>query len=156
MQKYLPLQFPHEYNYDELPQTVAALRTAFPKARIFTLTGDLGAGKTSLVSEFCRQLGIEEATSSPTFSIVNEYRGNGLVVFHADAYRLKDIEEALDIGFEEYLEIGDYCFIEWPAIIEPMLPSGVVHMTLSHPAPTKGAQLTGGQTRILSLTTPAT
>jgi tRNA A37 threonylcarbamoyladenosine biosynthesis protein TsaE len=78
------------------------------------------------------------------------------VVFHADAYRLKNIEEALDIGFEEYLEIGDYCFIEWPAIIEPMLPSGVVHMSLSHPVPTSGAQLTGGQTRILSLTTPAT
>lgn len=150
------MRFPYEYTHAQLPQTVKALRSTFPEARIFTLTGDLGAGKTSLVSEFCRQLGIEESTSSPTFSIVNEYRGNGLTVFHADAYRLKNIEEALDIGFEEYLEIGDYCFIEWPEIIEPMLPSDVVSIHLSHPVPHGGAQPTRGETRILSLTTPAT
>lgn len=139
------------FSLTELPEIVNRLRTAFPETRIFTLTGDLGAGKTTLVSEYCRQMGIEDEPSSPTFSIVNEYRGSGKIVFHIDCYRLDDIDAALEIGFEDYLDNGDRCFIEWPAVIEPLLPSGVVHIHLAHPAPE-----TGGERRILRLTTPAT
>ncbi|PHI18291.1 tRNA (adenosine(37)-N6)-threonylcarbamoyltransferase complex ATPase subunit type 1 TsaE [Lewinellaceae bacterium SD302] len=141
----------HSFTLTELPTVVEQLRHDFPTTRIFTLTGDLGAGKTTLVSEFCRQIGIEDEPSSPTFSIVNEYAGMELVVYHVDCYRLENIEEALNIGFEDYLERGDYCFIEWPAVIEPLLPSGVVHIHLSHPA-----KETGEDRRILRVTTPAT
>lgn len=139
------------FTLPELSDLVARLRAQFSDTRIFTLTGDLGAGKTTLVSEFCRQLGIEEPASSPTFSIINEYGSGDLKVFHIDCYRLEDIEEALQIGFEDYLENGDLCFIEWPAVIEPLLPSDVVHIHLSHPV-----EQTEGERRILSVTTART
>lgn len=120
---------------------------------MFTLTGDLGAGKTTFVAEFCRQIEISDEPSSPTFSIVNEYRGPELLVFHIDCYRLEDIEEALAIGFEDYLERGDYCFIEWPQVIEPLLPSGVVHVHLSHPTSNDAGAINSDlDTRTLSVT----
>lgn len=122
------------FTLSDLPRVVADLRAAHPEARVFALTGELGAGKTTLVTEFCRQLGVTDPISSPTFSIANEYRGEGLTVFHLDAYRLKDLDEALAIGVEDYFATGDYCFVEWPAVIEPILPSGVVHIRLAHPA----------------------
>ncbi|MEM1359291.1 MAG: tRNA (adenosine(37)-N6)-threonylcarbamoyltransferase complex ATPase subunit type 1 TsaE [Bacteroidota bacterium] len=137
----------------DLPAVVQELQAQYPTARLFTLTGDLGAGKTTLVAEFCRQIGIEDDPSSPTFSIVNEYHGDGLIVFHIDCYRLKDVDEALAIGFEDYLDRGDYCFIEWPQVIEPLLPSGVVHLQLSHS--TEGQQdpsVANTDTRTLSVT----
>lgn len=131
---------------------MAALRQQYPDSRVFTLTGDLGAGKTTLVTAFCRQIGVTDEPSSPTFSIVNEYRGENLKVFHIDCYRLQDLDEALSIGFEDYLEQGDYCFIEWPAVIEPLLPSGVVHIDLSHPQTVDGDLALAGETRNLSVT----
>lgn len=140
------------FSITELPALVQELRERYTEAQIFTLTGDLGAGKTTLVTEFCRQLGLEDEASSPTFSIVNEYRGGDLTVFHIDCYRLEDIDEALAIGFEDYLERGDYCFIEWPQLIEPLLPSGVVHLHLSHPIPESSQLLSDEEKRILSVT----
>lgn len=137
------------YPLEQLQQAVVQLQQHFPQARIFTLTGELGAGKTTLVSEFCRQLGVMDKTSSPTFSIVNEYAGKGGPVYHLDCYRLKDLAEAFDIGIEDYLDQGDYCFIEWPQIIEPLLPSSVVNLRL-HIDPNDES----GQLRTLSATTP--
>lgn len=88
---------------------------------VFLLNGHMGAGKTTFINALCKEWGIEES-SSPTFSLVNEYRSSeGLTIFHFDLYRLKDIDEALDIGFEEYLDRGAYVFIEWPEIILPLL-----------------------------------
>ena len=85
--------------------------------------GDMGAGKTTLVKAICRALGIEDATSSPTFSLVNEYRTpSGEAVYHFDVYRLKAESEALDMGIEEYLHSGNRCFIEWAEKIPNMLP----------------------------------
>ncbi|MFZ1558817.1 MAG: tRNA (adenosine(37)-N6)-threonylcarbamoyltransferase complex ATPase subunit type 1 TsaE [Saprospiraceae bacterium] len=91
---------------------------------IFTFSGNLGAGKTTLIREMCHHLGYKGDVTSPTFSLVNEYSTGSEVIYHMDLYRLKNMEEAYDIGIEEYLFSGEYCFIEWPEIIEPILNDG--------------------------------
>lgn len=111
------------------------LREAGTK-RIFALYGDLGAGKTTLVQAFCRVLGVREKVSSPTFSLVNEYTyadsetGQERLVYHMDLYRLKTIEEALDIGMEEYFDAPYFCFVEWPQVAEPLLPEDCLRIKL--------------------------
>ncbi|MEY4133987.1 MAG: tRNA (adenosine(37)-N6)-threonylcarbamoyltransferase complex ATPase subunit type 1 TsaE [Saprospiraceae bacterium] len=95
--------------------------------RKFAITGQMGAGKTTLVQALCAVLGIRGKATSPTFSIVNEYtfwnpeNGREEPVFHLDLYRLNHLEEALDIGITEYLDSPYYCFIEWPELIGPLL-----------------------------------
>ena len=89
--------------------------------KIFTFTGQLGAGKTTLIKSLCVALGYNEDVTSPTFSLVNEYTSPQIKIYHMDLYRLKNIEEALDIGLEEYLYSGNYCFIEWPQVAEELL-----------------------------------
>jgi len=87
--------------------------------KVICLHGDLGSGKTTLVQEICRRIGVDAPVQSPTFSIVNEYRdGSGDPVYHFDFYRLKRIEEAYDLGYEQYLYSGYFCFIEWPEQVE--------------------------------------
>jgi tRNA threonylcarbamoyladenosine biosynthesis protein TsaE len=99
--------------------------------RVFALHGDLGAGKTTLIKALCEALGVADATSSPSFAIVNEYRmADQRPVYHFDLYRLRDARELLDIGFEEYLDSGAYCFIEWPELADGLLPPGTLHVTL--------------------------
>lgn len=104
--------------------------------RKFALYGDLGAGKTTLVKALCEVLGVRESVASPTFSLVNEYSyfdtetQSIQLVHHIDLYRLKDIEEALDIGIEEYLDGLSYCFIEWPQVVEPLLDAQTVQIKL--------------------------
>ena len=94
-----------------------------PKPSVVLLNGEMGAGKTTLVKSLARALGVVDVISSPTFSLVNEYLDNsGGTVYHFDFYRLEELEEALDIGVEEYLDSGSWCFIEWPGIIQPLLP----------------------------------
>ncbi|NJC28395.1 tRNA (adenosine(37)-N6)-threonylcarbamoyltransferase complex ATPase subunit type 1 TsaE [Neolewinella antarctica] len=133
-----------KYTLDALSEIAAQLLKDEPAGTIYTLTGELGAGKTTLVAEMARQLGVIEPTSSPTFSIVNEYAATDGPIFHLDCYRLNSIEEALDAGLEELFG-RDFvaAFVEWPAVIEPLLGSGVVHLHLEH-AP-------GGQSRRLSI-----
>lgn len=94
-----------------------------PDIRILLLTGELGAGKTTLAQALCRQLGVVGEVTSPTYAIVNEYEGGGhhKMVYHMDLYRLTDLDEALQIGIEEYLESTQYCLIEWPELIDPLL-----------------------------------
>lgn len=99
--------------------------------RVFALHGDLGAGKTTLIKALCEALGVADATSSPSFAIVNEYRmADDRPVYHFDLYRLRDSRELLDIGFEEYLDSGAYCFIEWPELADELLPREVLHLTI--------------------------
>lgn len=89
---------------------------------VITFRGDLGAGKTTLIKSLCRTLGCQDEVTSPTFSLVNEYRdSNGNPVYHIDLYRLNTIEEALQMGIQEYLDSGHRCLIEWPEIIAPLL-----------------------------------
>ncbi|MEN0050273.1 MAG: tRNA (adenosine(37)-N6)-threonylcarbamoyltransferase complex ATPase subunit type 1 TsaE, partial [Bacteroidota bacterium] len=102
----------------ELPRVAQQLLTYAKAKKIITFTGEMGAGKTTLIQQICQQLGVQEAVTSPTFSIVNEYtNAQEDLIFHIDLYRLKSEEEAINIGIEEYLDQADYCFIEWPQII---------------------------------------
>ena len=82
----------------------------------------MGAGKTTLIKSLCEKLGVNDSVTSPTFSIVNEYKGADGPVYHFDFYRLKDQNEALDMGYEEYFYSGNYCFIEWPEKIANLIP----------------------------------
>ena len=92
----------------------------------------MGTGKTTLIKEICRQLGSTDNFSSPTYSIVNEYLigGSNQKIYHIDLYRLKNIEEALAIGIEEYISGDSYCFIEWPGLIEQLLPPNTVKVDI--------------------------
>lgn len=108
---------------DELPAVASRLLEFAGAIRVWLFVGELGAGKTTLIKELCSQLGVSDEVSSPTFSIVNEYRNDRQKpVYHFDFYRIKDIEEAIDIGVGEYFYSGNYCFIEWPQKIEGLLP----------------------------------
>lgn len=88
-------------------------------------------GKTTLIKELCKQLGVVENVSSPTFSIVNEYEAKEEKIYHFDFYRLKDEQEAFDLGYEEYFYSGNYCFVEWPEKIENLLPENAVSISIT-------------------------
>ncbi len=90
-------------------------------ATIVALHGAMGAGKTTFVSEYCKSKGITDGVSSPTFSIVNNYKGKNTTIYHFDCYRFEDEREALEIGIYEYLDSGNLCFVEWPTKVENIL-----------------------------------
>jgi tRNA threonylcarbamoyladenosine biosynthesis protein TsaE len=96
---------------------------------IWTFVGDLGAGKTTLIKVLAEKMGIINPISSPTFSYVNEYDGK---LFHFDCYRLRSVGEALDLGLEEYLDSGKMCWIEWPQIVEELIPSPYLQIKIEH------------------------
>lgn len=102
--------------------------------RVFAFDGQMGAGKTTFIKKLCEQMGTTDVVNSPTFAIVNvydveqPYRGE---VYHFDCYRLKDIREAIDFGAEDYLYSGNYCFIEWPEMIEALLPEDTVYIRIT-------------------------
>ncbi|MFD0766406.1 tRNA (adenosine(37)-N6)-threonylcarbamoyltransferase complex ATPase subunit type 1 TsaE [Mucilaginibacter lutimaris] len=106
----------------ELPQVASEILECAGDTRIFLFYGDMGAGKTTIIKALCAQLGVLDAATSPTFSIVNQYKGQDGPVYHFDFYRLKDQNEALDMGYEEYFYSGNYCFIEWPEKIANLIP----------------------------------
>lgn len=106
----------------ELALVAATLLEEYPDNRVYTLKGDLGAGKTSFVKAFLQHIASTDEVSSPTFSIVNEYRSaDNRPIYHMDLYRLQSVEELIDLGFEEYLDDCAYCFIEWPTLGEHIL-----------------------------------
>jgi tRNA threonylcarbamoyladenosine biosynthesis protein TsaE len=98
--------------------------------KIFAIYGELGAGKTTLVRAICGILKVEDQVKSPTFSLVNEYQGAGQTVYHFDFYRIRKVSEAWDIGFVEYLDSGCFCFVEWPEIVEELLPPDAVRIRI--------------------------
>ena len=99
--------------------------------KVFAFYGKMGAGKTTFIKAICEALGVEDVVTSPTFAIVNEYktRQEG-TVFHFDFYRIKNLGEACDIGCEEYFYSGSPCFIEWPELVEPLLPEETVSVRI--------------------------
>jgi tRNA threonylcarbamoyladenosine biosynthesis protein TsaE len=99
--------------------------------RIFAFYGGMGAGKTTFIKAVCRELGVAEAVASPTFAIVNEYSGgDGNPIYHFDFYRIRKIEEVFDFGCEEYFYSGHTCFIEWPELVEHILPEDTVALSI--------------------------
>lgn len=110
--------------------------------RVFAFYGKMGAGKTTFVKAICEELGVEDVITSPTFAIVNEYEVNNAEllslhsssIYHFDFYRIKKLEEVYDMGYEEYFYSGSLCFIEWPELIEEVLPEDAVRVTIEENA----------------------
>ena len=99
--------------------------------RVFAFFGEMGAGKTTLIREICKVVGVADSVSSPTFTLVNEYLSNtGEPVYHFDMYRIKSETEALDFGIENYLYSGYYCFIEWPQLIPGLIPDDALKINI--------------------------
>ncbi|MBO7591023.1 MAG: tRNA (adenosine(37)-N6)-threonylcarbamoyltransferase complex ATPase subunit type 1 TsaE [Prevotella sp.] len=97
--------------------------------RVFAFYGKMGAGKTTFVKAICEELGVEDVITSPTFAIINEYtQPNGEPLYHFDFYRIKKLEEVYDMGYEDYFYSGALCFIEWPELIEEVLPDDAVRV----------------------------
>ena len=103
---------------------------------VFAFYGKMGAGKTTFVKAVCEELGVDDVITSPTFSIVNEYRSatTDELIYHFDFYRIKKIEEVYDMGFEDYFYSGALCFIEWPELVEEVLPEDAVKVTIEEQA----------------------
>jgi len=117
-------------NLADLPSAAEKLIQFAGDEKIFLFYGDMGAGKTTFIKSLCKFAGIDENVTSPTFSIVNEYRSAETRIYHFDFYRLKKQEEALDMGYEEYFYSGNYCFIEWPEKIESLLPPHYIRIDI--------------------------
>ena len=117
---------------EKLPQIAKEIIESFKDERIFAFFGSMGAGKTTLIKEICSYLNIEDIVCSPTFSIVNEYHNlKDESIFHFDFYRLKNIKEAYDIGYEDYFYSGYYCLIEWSEKIIELLPQNFVKIQIN-------------------------
>jgi tRNA threonylcarbamoyladenosine biosynthesis protein TsaE len=118
------------YRIDDLANISETLISLSGTNKIFLFYGEMGAGKTTLIKSLCEHLGVTEPVTSPTFSIVNEYKARESKIFHFDFYRLKNETEALDLGYEEYFYSGAHCFIEWPEKIPNLLPEHYVRVKI--------------------------
>jgi tRNA threonylcarbamoyladenosine biosynthesis protein TsaE len=104
----------------------------FGEYRIFAFYGSMGAGKTTIIKAICKALGAVDIVSSPTFTLVNEYRtSKGEILYHIDFYRIRKQEEVFDFGIEEYLAGESYCFMEWPELVEELLPEDTINIRIS-------------------------
>ena len=119
-------------NLEEYPAAAKKFIAAMGDNRIFAFYGGMGSGKTTFIKSVCEEMGVEEAINSPTFAIVNEYESQeGETIYHFDFYRIKSIAEVYNMGYEEYLYNNAYCFIEWPELIEELLPEEAVKVTIT-------------------------
>ncbi|OFX57608.1 MAG: tRNA (adenosine(37)-N6)-threonylcarbamoyltransferase complex ATPase subunit type 1 TsaE [Bacteroidetes bacterium GWB2_41_8] len=115
-----------------LKDAAKQLLTTFPDERIFAFYGAMGSGKTTFIKALCRSLGSRDNITSPTFALINEYStDDSAVIYHFDFYRIKKLEEAYDLGYEDYIYSGNYCFIEWPEMIESLLPEKIVEVRIN-------------------------
>lgn len=122
----------HVHRLDELDTVAHRLLGEGRQRSVWLFAGDMGAGKTTLIKALCRVLGVVSTVQSPTFSLVNEYTTHeGHAVYHFDCYRLRNEAEALDIGLEEYLDSGSYCFIEWPERISTLWPAAYFQVSIT-------------------------
>lgn len=112
----------NNYQLTDLPEVSKQIIELAKNNKIWTFNGEMGAGKTTLIKSICATLGVIDEVSSPTFSMVNEYKTKkGETVFHFDFYRIKSLSEAYDLGIEDYFDSGNICLIEWPSMIEEIL-----------------------------------
>ena len=116
----------------ELPKVAEAVLGELRGRSVVLFRGPMGAGKTTLISRIAAALGAEDTVTSPTFALVNQYEGEGgRRIYHFDFYRINNVEEALDLGYEEYFYSGDLCLVEWPEKIEPLLPKDAMTVTIT-------------------------
>ena len=113
-------------NIDNIREAAREFIGYIGEHRVFAFYGEMGAGKTTFIKAICEELGVEHVITSPTFAIVNEYTSSDGPIFHFDFYRIKKLEEVYDMGFEDYFYSGALCFIEWPELIEEVLPEDTV------------------------------
>jgi tRNA threonylcarbamoyladenosine biosynthesis protein TsaE len=127
------------YGIAEMPLIAAELAEVISRFRVVTFSGNLGAGKTTLIKTLCQLLGVEDAVSSPTYSLVNQYKCNaenrGSFIYHIDLYRVKDDEEAYDAGIEDNLYSGHLCLVEWPEKAMGVIPEGSLKVEITYISP---------------------
>ena len=115
----------------DLPRAARVFLDHIGDIRVIAFYGSMGAGKTTFITALCEALGVRDVVNSPTFTIVNEYRdGAGEPVYHFDFYRINRLSEALDIGLYEYFDSGALCLVEWPEMIEELLPEDVLKVQI--------------------------
>ena len=121
------------HSIEQLSEVSDYLLSLRNEADFIAFYGSMGAGKTTLIKNLCHRMGVTDEVNSPTFAIVNEYvTEEGDSVYHFDFYRIKKIEEAYDIGFENYFDSGNLCLIEWPEMIEPLMPEKYICVEINH------------------------
>ena len=121
-------------NLDTIREAAQVFISQIGTARVFAFYGKMGAGKTTFVKAICEELGSTDVITSPTFAIVNEYSSEDAPIYHFDFYRIKKLEEVYDMGYEEYFYSGALCLIEWPELIEDVLPDDAVRVTIEEQA----------------------
>lgn len=116
---------------DKIDEAAKQFIANMGKAKVFAFYGKMGAGKTTFIKAVCQALGVEDVITSPTFALVNEYTdGQGNPIYHFDFYRIKKIEEVYDMGYEDYFYSGNLCLLEWPELIEDLLPDDAVKVSI--------------------------
>ena len=118
-------------NIDTIRESAREFIQNMGEHKVFAFYVKMGAGKTTFVKAICEELGVEDVITSPTFAIVNEYEAHDQSIFHFDFYRIKRLEEVYDMGYEDYFYSGALCFIEWPELIEDLLPEDAVKVTIT-------------------------
>lgn len=120
-------------NIDELSKVSDLLISWSDKSNIIAFYGAMGAGKTTLIKDLCKRLGVNDEVNSPTFALVNEYQTDmNDSIFHFDFYRIKSLEEVFDIGYEDYFYGNSLCLLEWPELIDPLMPDNFIKVEIKH------------------------
>lgn len=117
---------------DNIREAARQFVESIDESTVIAFYGKMGAGKTTFIKAVCEELGVEDVITSPTFAIVNEYRSEttGELIYHFDFYRIKKIEEVYDMGYEDYFYSGALCFIEWPELVEELLPGDALRVSI--------------------------
>jgi len=129
-------------NQDSIKEAAQQFIREMGDSRVFAFYGKMGAGKTTFIKAICEELGVEDVITSPTFAIVNEYEAPDTTIYHFDFYRIKKLEEVYDMGYEDYFYGGGLCFIEWPELIEELLPEDALRITITEQ--TDGSRIVEG------------
>ena len=123
----------YKFSLDSIHDAAKTFINNMGTGKVFAFYGKMGVGKTTFIKAVCEELGVTDVITSPTFAIVNEYRSDttGELIYHFDFYRIKNLEEVYDMGYEDYFYSGALCFLEWPELIEELLPADAVKVTIT-------------------------